>query len=112
MEGNKVNRFGLTDRDMDTITKILKNYPEITEVHIFGSRVKGNNKPGSDIDLAILNAGVSEKTVRSLRAEFEESSLPFRVDIVDFNSTNHAGLKDHIQRVGVVFYKRKTESPL
>ncbi len=78
-------------------------YPEVTEVHLFGSRAKGNNKSGSDIDLAIVNAGIGEITIRNLKSEFDDSSLPYRVDIVNLHETNHPGLKEHIQRVGVVF---------
>lgn len=106
MTDNQLNQFGLTQRDMDTINRILIEYPEVTEVHIFGSRAKGNSKPGSDIDLAIVNTGVSERTIRHLKADFEDSSLPYRVDIVDSNETIHHELKEHIQRVGVVFYKK------
>jgi predicted nucleotidyltransferase len=91
---------------MDTIIHILIKYPEVTEVHIFGSRATGNYKPGSDIDLAIVNTGVSDKTIQHLKAEFGDSSLPYRVDLVNLHETNHPELKEHIHRAGVVFYRK------
>jgi predicted nucleotidyltransferase len=97
---------GLSERDMRTITGILRKYPDVRQVCLFGSRAKGTFHAGSDIDLAIMNAGVQESTVRRLQSDFEESSLPWFVDIVDFPSLPHEGLKDHIRRVGVVIYER------
>ena len=66
-----------------------------------GSRAKGTHKFGSDIDLAIMSAGVSDKTIRNIKAEIEESSLPYFVDITNFTTLNHKELAEHIQRVGV-----------
>ncbi len=60
---NLSNKFGLTDRDIQTIHDILYKYPEVSLVHIFGSRAKGTSKPGSDIDLAIMNKGTSSNTL-------------------------------------------------
>lgn len=107
MAANQLNEFGLSIRDMDTITGILSNYPEVERVNIFGSRAKGNYKAGSDIDLAIMNEGVSEKMVRKLNADLEESTLPYRVDIVNFPKSAHSDLISHIKRAGVVFYEKQ-----
>lgn len=105
MAGDQENQFGLTERDMETINHILIRFPEVKEVQLFGSRAKGSNKSGSDIDLAIVNTGVSEKTIRNLKSEFDDSSLPYKVDIVNLPEINHPELSEHIKRVGVVFYK-------
>ncbi|MBK6607801.1 MAG: hypothetical protein IPG24_20555 [Leptospiraceae bacterium] len=39
------------------------------------------------------------------KEDFEESSLPYRVDIVHYPTLTHQELKNHIDRVGVPFYK-------
>jgi predicted nucleotidyltransferase len=98
---------GLSERDMRTITGILRKYPDVRQVCLFGSRAKGTFHAGSDIDLAIMNTGVLESTIRRLQSDFEESSLPWFVDVVDFPSLEHEGLKDHIRRMGVVVYERE-----
>lgn len=98
-------RLGLTERDIDTLEGILKKHPEVQEVWIFGSRAKGSYKAGSDIDLAVMNKGVSTETMSQIKGELEESSLPYRVDIVDINATRHADLAEHIKRAGMVFYQ-------
>lgn len=106
MKAADLASHGLSERDMRTITGILRKYPDVRQVCLFGSRAKGTFHAGSDIDLAIMNTGVQESTVRRLQSDFEESSLPWFVDIVDFPSLTHEGLKDHIRRVGVVIYER------
>src|SRR5689334_232599 len=100
--------FGLNERTTNTIVDILSKYHDIKEVYIFGSRAKGNYKPGSDIDLAIMNQGVSPKTITSVLAAFQESSLPYTVDLVNFPALKHDDLIDHIKRVGVMFYKESS----
>lgn len=100
---------GLSERDMRTIGGILRKYPDVRQVYLFGSRAKGSFKAGSDIDLAIMNDGIRENTIRDLQIDFEESSLPYFVDIVYFPTLAHPGLKEQILRVGVLFYERATE---
>ena len=95
---------GLTARDIKTIQSIFNKYPEVILVHLFGSRAKGNYKPASDIDLAIMNEGVSLETMSKIKGEFEESSLPYLIDLVDYYSLKHPEIKEHIDRVGIVIY--------
>jgi len=99
---------GLSERDMRTISGILRKYPDIRRVFLFGSRAKGSFKAGSDIDLAIMNDGLRENTIRALQIDFEESSLPYFVDIVYFPALSHPELKEQILRAGVLFYERDT----
>lgn len=107
MEVNNYIKFGLTERDIKTINGIFTKYPDVKEVHVFGSRAKGNYKTGSDIDLAVINKDIFPKTISNLTTEFEESSLPFKVDLVLFHDLKSEDFIDHIKRVGIVFYKRQ-----
>lgn len=104
---NLSNKYSLTDRDIQTIHGILRKYPEVLLVHIFGSRAKGTSKPGSDIDLAIMNKLTGAKMVLMLNNDFEESSLPYKIDLVDFHSLTNQNFIDHIKRVGEIFYQRE-----
>ena len=99
--------FGLSVRDMNTFRELFWKYPEVHEVHLFGSRAKGNYKPGSDVDLAIINEGVNAGTITKLIADFSESSLPYTVDLVNLPLLKPGDLTEHIKRVGIVFYKRE-----
>jgi uncharacterized protein len=98
--------FGLTLRDMQTIQEILLRYPEIQTVMLFGSRAKGNFNAGSDIDLAIINEGVSEKTIQSLLSDFEDSTLPYFVDVISYATLTDSSLKAQINKTGKLLYQR------
>ena len=101
---------GLTDRDIQTINDILNKYPEVKKVWLIGSRATGNYQKGSDIDLAIMNEGVSEKTIQNIVTDFEESTLPYFVDVINYPYLRHQGLKEHIETVGKLFFNRDTVS--
>jgi uncharacterized protein len=100
------NRFGLTDRDMKAIYSIFSAYPELRVVHLFGSRAKGNYRLGSDVDLAIMNDGITTRQIAKIRNDFDESNLPYKIDLVDFTRLEKQEFIDHIVRVGIPFYTR------
>lgn len=102
--------FGLTERDIDTISSIFKKYSAVTEVYIFGSRAKDTQKAGSDIDMAIMNEGVNAQTMLHIKADFEDSTLPYTVDLINYPTLTNPDLISHIQRVGKLLYQ--AESPV
>lgn len=74
---------------LEIIKNILsKHLPQNTHVWVFGSRAKGTAKKYSDLDLAIdmNNACMPLKVLTVLMNDFEESLLPYKVDIIDLNS--------------------------
>ncbi len=73
----------------DTIQKILAQHVPACEVWAFGSRVKGNARKYSDLDLAVIGpAKLPRKIAIELKEAFEESNLPFRVDVVDWHTVS------------------------
>lgn len=77
----------LAERYLETIKHILATYVGGCEVRAFGSRSNGTATPFSDLDLAIVGNGKIERRVKMLlREAFEESDLPFRVDVIDYNA--------------------------
>ncbi len=73
-------------RHLETIKRILREHVPECEVRVFGSRVTQTAKKYSDIDLAVVGKGVlSSDRLRLLKEAFEESDLPFRVDLLDWH---------------------------
>jgi hypothetical protein len=70
------------------IKKILEKHLTYNEkVFIFGSSVE--NEKFGDVDLAIVSEQiVDEKVMRHIREDLEESTLPYKFDLVDINQTN------------------------
>ena len=105
------NAFGISDQSYKLLLDAFKRYSEVEEVVLFGSRAKGNYKKGSDIDLAIKGKNLTSSLALDIKGYInEELAVPYMVDIVDYNSLTHADLKEHIDRVGVVFYSQQVSN--
>lgn len=56
------------------------------DVYAFGSRARKSAKPYSDLDLAVRSQHpISQHTLARASLEFEESDLPWSVDIIDID---------------------------
>ena len=101
-------RFGLRETDIDYIVGRIKEFSEIEKAVIFGSRAKGNYKPGSDIDVGIYGEEITFDTIAALHDRLEEQGpLPYFFDIVDYTHLNHKELKSDIDRKGKVIFERE-----
>ena len=75
-----------SERDLKVIKEILKKHVPDTEVRAFGSRVSGTAKSYSDLDLVIMGREpIRRGILAQLKEVFQESGLPFRVDLMDWN---------------------------
>jgi predicted nucleotidyltransferase len=79
----------LSRKHLETIKRILAQYVGGCEVRAFGSRVIGPAKEHSDLDLAVVAGNKIQRRAKMLlREAFEESDLPFRVDVIDYNAVS------------------------
>lgn len=75
----------ITNEELAIVKQILQTHIPNLEVWAFGSRVKGNAKPYSDLDLAVITREpLSLQAHADLVDAFSESDLPWKVDIVDW----------------------------
>ena len=96
---------GLTENDLQEIISILKQFPEIEQALIFGSRAKGNYKNGSDVDLALKGSELTFATATRISYLLnEETRMPYTFDIVQFETITSPELIKHIDRVGICIY--------
>jgi predicted nucleotidyltransferase len=101
-------KFGLKEEDIDYIVAALSKFDEIKKATVFGSRAKGNYKPGSDVDIAVFGEDISFSTIAHLHFMLEEDSpMPYLFDIVDYTHLAHQELKEHINRVGITIFERE-----
>ena len=71
------------------IKKIVFRYldPSKDKIFVFGSRAIGDNRKFSDVDIGIESRRkISSDTVEDIKEAFEESNLPYTVDVVNFSS--------------------------
>lgn len=85
-------RLRLEPRHEAVVLGILESVAPDSEVWAFGSRVHGRGlKPFSDLDLVVIGTGDAvARSASALRRAFEESSLPFRVDVAEWETLDEA----------------------
>ncbi|MCL5436349.1 MAG: nucleotidyltransferase domain-containing protein [Candidatus Dependentiae bacterium] len=74
--------IGLAPKELAIVRAILSKYPY--RFYAFGSRAKGTQRRFSDLDLCYKDA-IPERVLAELDAAFEESDLPFKVDLINFS---------------------------
>ncbi len=74
-------------KHLEMVLALLSNYLPGCEVRVFGSRFSGAAKPYSDLDLAVVGQNrLDGRVLAELKEAFQESELPFRVDLLDWNA--------------------------
>lgn len=95
----------ITPDNLIIVQNILRTHlsPNAT-VWVFGSRARGTAKQFSDLDLAIDSQGkpLPTATIADLRDAFEESDLPYKVDIIDIHSITES-FRNNIKAQQVFF---------
>ena len=96
---------GLSDRTLATLDSIFRKYPGIQQAILYGSRAKGNFRKGSDIDLTLKTDGTFTRTdLLRIAGDFDDSDMPYFVDVSIYEKLSNPDLKAHIDRVGKVLY--------
>lgn len=106
-----MNYFGLSSNSINKINSVFKQYSEINEVVIFGSRAKGNHRDNSDIDLAIKGNNINLSVLQQIEIKLDELYIPVSIDLVVYNKIENTDLTNHINRVGKPFYRKGSSFP-
>lgn len=72
----------LTADQRQIVLELIERHLPDTDVWAYGSRVKWTSRPESDLDLVVFSGADQSGQVADLREAFEESDLPFRVDVL------------------------------
>ncbi len=89
MNQSEIEGLNLSSQQLNEVRLILSTYVPDVPVWAFGSRVTGNAREYSDLDLALITQQpLSLGIVADLVASFDESNLPFKVDLVDWSCTS------------------------
>ena len=94
----------LNDKTLRTLTKVFSNYPELTEVILYGSRATGKATPRSDIDMA--TRGILDRhRLGRLAMDLEDTNIPQICDIQAYEKITYAPLKANIDNYGIAIYR-------
>ena len=102
----------ITAEQRKTVLALLARHLPNTAAWVYGSRAKWASRPQSDLDLVVFATPEQASRVSDLREAFEESNLPFRVDLFVWDAVPERFRKrievEHV--VLVVKEKRREES--
>lgn len=83
---NDLSRLQLKQRELEEVRRLLKLHVPTFAVWAFGSRITGQARKYSDLDLVIITETPLNLAKRAdLTVGFSESDLGFKVDIVDWS---------------------------
>ena len=71
----------ITAKQRKTVLALLERHLPNTAAWVYGSRAKWTSRPQSDLDIVVFATPEQAGRVSDLREAFEESNLPFRVDL-------------------------------
>ncbi len=71
----------ITAEERKTVLALLEQHIPGAAAWVYGSRANWTSRPQSDLDLVVFPKPEQRQSVGGLREAFEESNLPFRVDL-------------------------------
>jgi predicted nucleotidyltransferase len=99
--------LGLDSEDISSLLALLNRYAPHAEVWAFGSRVNGNPRRFSDLDVVLVQAKPLDTQTRAeLHYALSESDLSVKVDVVEWVSTSPS-FREIIKQNHVVLKPKK-----
>jgi uncharacterized protein len=100
---------GLKPHIIKAINEVFAHHPEVGLVVLYGSRAMGNYKTGSDVDLTLKGENLNLTLLQKIENDLDELYLPYKIDLSIYNQISNSDLREHIDRVGRVFYEKEGE---
>lgn len=97
---------GLSVKTVAQINRVLRQFPEVEAAVLFGSRAKGVQRVGSDIDLALTGKNLDWRLPGRVDDALDDLLLPYTFSIVLLNEKTDPEVAAHIGRVGLALYRR------
>jgi len=98
----------ISEKQLQIILNILGEFVPDCEIRVFGSRYQGTARKYSDLDIAIVGKEkINWKILAEIKDAFEESDLPYPVDVLDWNAITPA-FRNAIEERGFEILRGKT----
>ncbi|MGQ0652614.1 MAG: nucleotidyltransferase domain-containing protein [Betaproteobacteria bacterium] len=97
--------FGIPAGQYRRLLRLLQRCPSLRRVWIYGSRARGDHRPGSDVDLALDAPDLTDTELARLATGLEELNILFRVDLVHLQRDLDEVLRERIERDRRLFWE-------
>ncbi|MDR2097130.1 MAG: nucleotidyltransferase domain-containing protein [Spirochaetaceae bacterium] len=102
-------RYGLPERTLLSLDSIFRGFSGIRQVILYGSRAKGCYREGSDIDITLKTDGsFTFDDLLHISGAFDDSDIPYLVDVSVYEKLSNQDLISHIDRVGKTLWRRES----
>ena len=99
---------GLSKKIKEEIINTILSHKKAEKIVIFGSRAGKDFKKNSDIDIAVIGKGWTDKDINIVKFNLEEGlKIPLKFDILNFYRLRKETLKNEITKNGRVIYEEK-----
>jgi len=98
--------FGLPANAITALCSVLRQYPSVENAIVYGSRAKGNFRPGSDLDLTLEGQELTFTDLMRIDTALDDLMLPWKIDLSLRAHIDDPALLDHIERVGQVLWSK------
>ena len=98
------NSSGLSYETLKKLGSVLRSHPAVEKIILFGSRAMNRHQSASDIDLALKGSQLNFSNMMQLQSAIDEFMLPYKVDLVIYETIQNKDLKEHIDRIGIVLW--------
>lgn len=102
--------FGLPATTLARLRALLAQHAAVRRAIIYGSRAKGNYRPGSDIDLTLDAPDLPFAEFLRIEQDIDDLLLPYQVDLSRLADIEPGPLREHIERVGQIFWARAQQA--
>jgi len=99
-------KYGLSDRTIEKIHDVFKQYPQIERAILYGSRAIGTYRKGSDIDLTLCGEGLTHSVLSKIDTDLDDLLLPYTIDLSVFSQIRNPDMVAQIEHVGVNIYEK------
>lgn len=88
-----------------TISRLLAGYPQVVACYAFGSRISGNNRPDSDLDIGVLCFDKQGHSPINIGEALQKLIGDFRVDVILLDLSDYPLILSKVLS-GIVLYQK------
>jgi len=97
--------FGLSAAILDELRLVFSRFSAVDRVLIYGSRARGDFRPGSDIDLLVLAPTMAAPELARLWMALDDLPIIFRLDVSLCQEVDNPKLMRNMLADGVTLYQ-------